>query len=1095
MGPAISAAVVLITGFVTPGISMAAAFAMAGVTLALGVVSYALAPRPKTESLSQQASRQTLMFRASDAPRTIIYGKAMVSGPLVHAGRNDNTNEYLHFIVPLTGHEVNAIGDVYFNDTISTDNRFAGYFRIKKHLGTPVQAADSDAVAELSEWTSAHRLKGIAYLYIRLKFNPDVWASGFPNVKAIVDGRKVWDPRAATKTITSSTPNGATTTMDITGHGYSAGDSIFITGHSGAVPILDGEYYINSITDADTLEILVTLSTGGTGGTSSKMTYSNNAALCQLDYLHNRQGIGAPSARIDTASWIAAANICDEDVALDADSIVTYQDRYECDGVVYRTEDPMPIMDKLLSASAGSLINKQGKYYGYAGAYTAPTAETITESNLRGNISTVAKPGRAARFNAVRGSFIDSADYYQLTDFPPATNSAYEVEDGNERIYYDMELPFTTNIIRAQRIAKTHLERHRQGGICNYPGKMSLFEIVGGEVIQVSYLPFTWADKTFRVLNLSFPPEGGIDLVLQEETSAVYDWAYTDATILGDPGTATPPDIYSVAPLTNLVLASGTNELLLMGDGSVVTRIKASWTAHTDKLVTDGGRIELQFKKSADSTWMDAPPVLGSESMAWVTNIQDGINYDVRVRAVNANGVHSAWTTEAGHNVTGKTLPPGDVTNFSATMPSAGDVTMQFSWTGVGDADLAAYEIRYNPIDDSTWATATKLVAVPKGQSSVTIPMPIGDWTVLIKALDTSFNYSTNAAETDVSVTLNSLLAWKHYAVFSGGDSGDSSGDSSGAPEYSYREAVSGLDYTVVSGDRLEYDIMFEPDSADQVGGFDLWNDESVQEALSETSGVDQNGVSVHPSADLNAYANGKWYHRIIELTDSLVGWTGANINDAATAIDDALNGTVKMWIRNPKITDSNGDVQIYLSKYGFSDQSVWAHIGEIGVTGVVVDIQAYGQIATGGIVSLAVTRGARGYNSTTGSHQSTSEAVMYTFSNMGFRATQLDSLRLWLRGELEIYSVTGTYDVTVTGRVRRTNISGTVVFQNTFTLEAGKAFPETFWHWISDFELDASSTILGQQTYVLTLQNSHGITEMWTRYRKTKLMSLVRSV
>lgn len=50
MGPAIGAAAVLISGFMAPTISISAAFIMAGVTLALGAVSYALTPRPKKQN-------------------------------------------------------------------------------------------------------------------------------------------------------------------------------------------------------------------------------------------------------------------------------------------------------------------------------------------------------------------------------------------------------------------------------------------------------------------------------------------------------------------------------------------------------------------------------------------------------------------------------------------------------------------------------------------------------------------------------------------------------------------------------------------------------------------------------------------------------------------------------------------------------------------------------------------------------------------------------------------------------------------------------------------------------------------------------------
>jgi hypothetical protein len=47
-------------------------------------------------------------------------------------------------------------------------------------------------------WTSAHRLRGIAYVYVRLKFNQDAFPGGIPNISAIVQGKKVLDTRTST---------------------------------------------------------------------------------------------------------------------------------------------------------------------------------------------------------------------------------------------------------------------------------------------------------------------------------------------------------------------------------------------------------------------------------------------------------------------------------------------------------------------------------------------------------------------------------------------------------------------------------------------------------------------------------------------------------------------------------------------------------------------------------------------------------------------------------------------------------------------------------------------------------------------------------
>lgn len=72
--------------------------------------------------------------------------------------------------------------------------------RIKLVNGAADQAAQPDLVAECGEigWDDTHRLRGIAYAYARLKYDPEAWPYGIPNISAVVRGKLVYDPRTAT---------------------------------------------------------------------------------------------------------------------------------------------------------------------------------------------------------------------------------------------------------------------------------------------------------------------------------------------------------------------------------------------------------------------------------------------------------------------------------------------------------------------------------------------------------------------------------------------------------------------------------------------------------------------------------------------------------------------------------------------------------------------------------------------------------------------------------------------------------------------------------------------------------------------------------
>lgn len=109
--------------------------------------------------------------------------------------------------------------------------------------------------------------------------------------------------------------------------------------------------------------------------------------------------------------------------------------------------------------------------------------------------------------------------------------------------------------------------------------------------------------------------------------------------------------------------------------------------------------------------------------------------YEVRVTASNVLGKSSPPAT-ASRQIYGKALPPSDVTGFVVARTSD---TLQFSWAAVSDLDLASYEIRYG----TSWASAVRVRQTRDTQTTV---VTARGGTYLLKALDTTGNYSLNAA-------------------------------------------------------------------------------------------------------------------------------------------------------------------------------------------------------------------------------------------------------------------------------------------------------------------------------------------------------------
>jgi len=88
---------------------------------------------------------------------------------------------------------------------VKTPSRYKSKVTIKRYYGTTTQTADPDLIAETASissgngrWTSAHRLQGIAYLYVRFEYDEEAFPNGVPSVSAVIRGKKVYDPRTST---------------------------------------------------------------------------------------------------------------------------------------------------------------------------------------------------------------------------------------------------------------------------------------------------------------------------------------------------------------------------------------------------------------------------------------------------------------------------------------------------------------------------------------------------------------------------------------------------------------------------------------------------------------------------------------------------------------------------------------------------------------------------------------------------------------------------------------------------------------------------------------------------------------------------------
>ena len=254
---------------------LATAFVYVGVTAVTSWAINALTPRPRFGSLS--SSGILVNTRDPAAAHQFVYGEMRKGGTITYLETTGETNEFLHLIVSLAGHPVDQIGDILIDDQVVTidgsGNVTDGFLdgdgnptiRIQKFDGTQT-TAPADLLNE-SELTGADALtsgfvgNGIAYLYIRLKYDQSAFPNGIPLFTAVVRGKRVFDPRTST---TVWSDNAALCIRDYLTSAYGLSDTnIDETAFSAAANICDEtvatagagnvkRYTINGIVTADT---------------------------------------------------------------------------------------------------------------------------------------------------------------------------------------------------------------------------------------------------------------------------------------------------------------------------------------------------------------------------------------------------------------------------------------------------------------------------------------------------------------------------------------------------------------------------------------------------------------------------------------------------------------------------------------------------------------------------------------------------------------------------------------------------------------------------------------------------------------------------
>ena len=441
-------------------------------------------------SLDGDRSRQATV-RGTVEPQKLIYGQALVSGPISFVGVAGTENRDLYHVIVLAGHPCTAITDIHFDDMViangainAAGNVIAGTFGpqdgtticvVRKKLGDQT-TADSVLDAAFGTINSSEHI-GTNLTYIVTKFtltdeSQEVWDKYLPqDIKAVVKGKKIYDPR-----------------QDNTSTYYDASVGVAT----------------QRATNSATWE------------------WSENPVWCLVDYMRDDAfGMNINISKIDLAKAVTAADQCDASVSIPSGS----EKRFTCNGVLFGTVSHKANINKLLSAMNGMLTYTNGKFVIRAGAFEAVgTGLSLTDDHLAGPVKLKTSFERNERFNTITGTFIDPSNNYKQIEFPRVQITSALTRDNNEELREELKLNMTNSFYMAQRIAHKLIQQSDLQKVLTFPTNLAGINIAVGDRVSVTLSEFNYTNKTFVCLgwNLSESGAGGVNLILREDDSASY---------------------------------------------------------------------------------------------------------------------------------------------------------------------------------------------------------------------------------------------------------------------------------------------------------------------------------------------------------------------------------------------------------------------------------------------------------------------------------------------------------------------------------------------------------------------------------------------
>jgi len=174
-------------------------------------------------------------------------------------------------------------------------------------------------------------------------------------------------------------------------------------------------------------------------------------------------------------------------------------------------------------------------------------------------------------------------------------------------------------------------------------------------------------------------------------------------------------------------------------DGSLNNRILIAMEPQPS-FVSD---FQYQVKRSSALFWGPLYTVKASSLEISIEGVEDLANYDVQIRnATTSNRVSDVWNTSiTNYTVIGKSEKPADVTSFRRRNSST-----IVEWNYTEPRDHAGFQVRMCLGDNRNWDQGTILAGLITSTQYDLGGLAKGLKTIMVKAVDTTNNYSVTPA-------------------------------------------------------------------------------------------------------------------------------------------------------------------------------------------------------------------------------------------------------------------------------------------------------------------------------------------------------------